>query len=494
VNRVRPGDVIAGKFRVERVLGEGGMGFVVAAKHLQLGQRVALKFLHARAATPETRTRFLREARNTARLKSRHVARVLDVGTADDGTPFMVMEYLEGTDLLALATKQKHIAPEQACEFVIQACEAISEAHALGIVHRDLKPANLFLTTGQSGETVVKVIDFGVSKALHDAGGSLTPEPDFHPLWKTNTLVTKATDLLGSPSYMAPEQFVSAASADARSDIWSLGVILYRLVSGELPFDGSSLAALMRSILTDPIPRLSEAFPSAPRGIDDAVARCLVREPDDRLASVQELAKLLAPFASGTALPSVERAALLGETPSMAPRSIPRSLPPPPPPPSRRLPAPPPLRAITPLPRSSRARPLSEPVASGQSRTAPTRVVSRRRRGVKALDRGVARSLHIDLRGRGGLVVLAVFLLFVGVAAVGSAWLAAKILASRHRDAGRGRATTSTPADDAPPTEATVRAPGGNTEAKSSRGLTVPPSGRDHDNGKPPGIEPGADR
>src|SRR3954471_13257585 len=163
---VHPGDIIAGKFQIERVLGEGGMGYVVSARHLQLGQVVALKFMREDVLTSEFKSRFLREARNTVRLKSKHVSRVLDVGTLDGGSPYMVMEYLEGTDLSELLHKRGPLPVADACEYILQACEAIAEAHGYGIVHRDLKPATLFLTRGQSGEPVVKVLDFGVSKVL----------------------------------------------------------------------------------------------------------------------------------------------------------------------------------------------------------------------------------------------------------------------------------------------------------------------------------------
>ena len=160
---VRAGDIIAGKFQVERVLGEGGMGYVVAARHLQLGQTVALKFMREEVLSTEYKSRFLREARNTDRLKSKHVSRVLDVGALEGGSPYMVMEYLEGTDLSDLLQKRGPFPVPEACDYIIQACEAIAEAHGHGIVHRDLKPANLFLTRGSGGEPVVQVLDFGVS-------------------------------------------------------------------------------------------------------------------------------------------------------------------------------------------------------------------------------------------------------------------------------------------------------------------------------------------
>ena len=309
---IGPGDVIAGKFRVERVLGEGGMGYVVAARHLQLGQMVALKFMRAEVCTPEYRSRFLREARNTVRLKSKHVSRVLDVGALDGGSPYMVMEYLEGTDLSELLHKSGPLPVQDACEYILQACEAIAEAHGHGIVHRDLKPANLFLTKGQSGEPVVKVLDFGVSKVIElgieddtNPGGRPRHRPD-------DSVVTRASDLLGSPSYMAPEQIISARDADARSDIWSLGVILFRLISGKAPFHAASLGELIQGIVHGPIPNLREAKPDLPQGLEHVVARCLERDRNNRLGDVIELARMLAPYAGPVPTPSLERIAILG--------------------------------------------------------------------------------------------------------------------------------------------------------------------------------------
>jgi serine/threonine-protein kinase len=302
MSEVRPGDVIAGKFEIERVLGEGGMGYVVAARHLQLGQTVALKFIRPDVLTPEYKSRFLREARHTVRLRSKHVSRVLDVGALEGGSPYMVMEFLEGTDLSELLQKDGALAAPVACEYVIQACEAIAEAHSYGIVHRDLKPANLFLVRGSGGEPVVKVLDFGVSKTLDD---------EAVPGGRTESVVTKVSDLLGSPSYIAPEQVVSARNANASSDVWSLGVILYRFISGKAPFAGTSLGELIHSILHGPIPNLRDACPDLPAGLEQVVARCLDRDSKARPTAV-ELARLLAPYAGPNAAPSLERIAILG--------------------------------------------------------------------------------------------------------------------------------------------------------------------------------------
>ena len=308
---IRPGDVIAGKFRVERVLGEGGMGYVVAARHLQLGQMVALKFMRDEICTPDYKSRFLREARNTVRLKSKHVSRVLDVGALDGGAPYMVMEYLEGTDLSELLHKTGPVPVQDACEYILQACEAIAEAHGHGIIHRDLKPANLFLTRGQGGEPVVKVLDFGVSKVL-ELGMDDDTSPGGRARGRADSVVTKVSDLLGSPSYMAPEQVVSARDADARSDVWSLGVILFRLISGKAPFHGASLGELIQGIMHAPIPNLRDAKPDVPAGLEHVVARCLERDRTNRMGDVVELARLLAPYAGPVATPSLERIAILG--------------------------------------------------------------------------------------------------------------------------------------------------------------------------------------
>src|SRR5580700_416889 len=194
---VQPGDVLAGKYKVERVLGAGGMGVVVAAHHLQLDEKIALKFLLPEAlGDAEAVARFAREARNACKIKSEHVARVTDVGTLPNGAPYMVMEYLEGGDLAAWIKQRGALPIEQAVEFVLQACVAVADAHALGIVHRDLKPANLFCVRRSDGQLSIKVLDFGISKLADGVGpGSMA--------------MTKTSALMGSPLYMSPEQMRS---------------------------------------------------------------------------------------------------------------------------------------------------------------------------------------------------------------------------------------------------------------------------------------------
>ena len=319
---VRSGEIIAGKFQIERILGEGGMGYVVAARHLQLGQMVALKFIKEDVSSPEFKARFLREARNTVRLKSKHVSRVLDVGSVDGGSPYMVMEYLEGTDLSELLQARGPFPVAETAEYIIQACEAITEAHGYGIVHRDLKPANLFLTRGTGGEAVIKVLDFGVSKVMDLDDDTSAREHD--------SVMTKATDLLGSPSYMAPEQVVSARDADAKSDVWSLGVIIFRLISGKAPFAGNSLGDLIQKIVHGPLPNLRDLRPDIPEGLEHVIWRCFERDRSKRPDAV-ELARMLAPYAGPNATPSLERIAILGPALVRAPAPAPpqpQSIPP----------------------------------------------------------------------------------------------------------------------------------------------------------------------
>jgi serine/threonine-protein kinase len=276
---VSEGDIVAGKYRVERVLGIGGMGVVGAAHHLQLDQTVALKFLLPDAFhNPEAVARFAREARATAKIKSEHVARVMDVGTLANGTPYMVMEYLDGVDLAAWLRKRGPLPIEQAVEFVLQTCLALADAHVLGIVHRDLKPANLFCIRRSDGQLAIKVLDFGISKVT-PAGESA------QEMWVT---ATKA--VLGSPLYMSPEQMESAKHVDAQTDIWALGVILFELVTGRAAFVGNSVVALAIKVATEPPPAIQTLLAKAPSALDAIVFRCLKRNRGERYRNVAELA------------------------------------------------------------------------------------------------------------------------------------------------------------------------------------------------------------
>jgi serine/threonine-protein kinase len=287
MSSVKPGDVLAGKYRVERVLGSGGMGYVVAARHLQLDQLVAMKFLRGGAQLDETEAtgRFLREAKAVVRLRDEHVAKVFDVGTLESGEPYIVMEYLDGCDLSALAKQRGQIPASEAVEYVMQACEALAEAHSIGIVHRDVKLANLFLTRGHAGSPLVKVLDFGISK--------------MNPFGESDHEMTRTASMLGSPRFMSPEQMRDPRNVDARSDIWSLGVVLYRLVAGKAPFEAETLGRLLSMVMHEhPDPLAAIVDPThLPLGFSETVHHCLEKDANNRFSNIAELAYALAPFA-----------------------------------------------------------------------------------------------------------------------------------------------------------------------------------------------------
>ncbi len=290
---VQLGQVLAGKYKVDKILGTGGMGYVVACHHIQLNQKVALKFLHpSMLENPEIVGRFLREAQAAVQIKSEHVVRVSDVGTLDDGSPYMVMEYLEGTDLKEVLESQGPLPIATAVDYVLQACEALAEAHLAGTVHRDLKPNNLFLAKKPDGRPSVKVLDFGISKI-----GSTTPGV-------SNLTSTSAT--LGTPFYMAPEQLTSTRSVDVRADIWALGIVLYELISGATPFTGETLAELCIRIVQEqphPLPEVNAAVPS---GLWEVISRCLRKDREGRYANVAEVAFALAPYGTASAQLSLD--------------------------------------------------------------------------------------------------------------------------------------------------------------------------------------------
>jgi len=286
-----PGDILLGKYRVEEVIGVGGMGRVVRASHLYLQQPVAIKILLPNMAESQsTVARFLREAQATVKLRSEHIARVMDVGTLPDGTPFMVMEFLDGYDLNQILRHHGPQVAQAVVDLMLQACEGISEAHAMGIVHRDIKPSNFFITRRPDGSSLLKILDFGISKA----GDEISE-------------LTGTQTVIGTPTYMAPEQMQTARSTDPRSDIWSMGVVMYQMLCGRPPFEAEHYAQLVLKVATEQAAPLQVPLPG---GLQSIVMRCLEKDPKNRLQTVGELARMLAPYASDplSAQQSAERA------------------------------------------------------------------------------------------------------------------------------------------------------------------------------------------
>jgi hypothetical protein len=295
---VQPGEILAQKYRVDRVLGVGGMGVVVAATHISLDQRVALKFMLAQAfQRPEALSRFHREARIAVKLRSEHVARVTDTGTLENGAPYIVMEYLEGADLGAQLAQNGPMPVGFAAECIVQACDAVGEAHSHGVIHRDLKPANLFLTQRPDGSPLVKVLDFGISKASASAEEGMA--------------MTKTGAIMGSPLYMSPEQLRSLKTVDARTDVWALGVVLYELLSGVVPFNADSFGDLLLLVMTTPHRPLATFCPQIPPQVSMLVDACLAKDPAQRVQSVAQLAEALSPFCSATGVVIAQRVVAL---------------------------------------------------------------------------------------------------------------------------------------------------------------------------------------
>jgi serine/threonine-protein kinase len=280
---LRAGDVIAGRYRLEEVIGSGGMGVVVAAHHIELDERVAVKFLSPSAlADPEAIARFDREVRAAARLRNEHIARVYDAGKLPDGARFMVLEYLDGEDLAARVRRVGPLEPRVAVRYLLQACSAVLEAHGKGIIHRDIKPANLFVIERPDGTESVKILDFGVMKRVGGAQPNADPQQ------------TEPGTIIGTPFYTSPEQLRGSASVDGRTDIWALGATLYELLTATPPFPGKTYAQIIANVLeAAPMP-MGELRPSVPEKLAAVVMRCLEKDPGDRYESIVELALALA--------------------------------------------------------------------------------------------------------------------------------------------------------------------------------------------------------
>src|SRR5690606_24387028 len=275
---------------------------------------VAIKFLLPEYAEhPDASARFMREARAAVRIQSEHIARVIDVSKLDNGSPYMVMEYLQGADLSEVLKRRGALPIEEAVDYVIQACDAIAEAHSYSIVHRDLKPANLFLAKQPDGASKIKVLDFGISKTT--AGD------------KADVSLTRTSSMMGSPLYMSPEQMRSTRDVDWRTDIWALGVILYELLSGDMPFDATTIPSLSAKILLDPPEPLHCDVPEA---LQRAIKRALAKRPDQRFPSVAEFSMAIAPFGTRNTRQSVERISRILSAAGMSTSQVelPPSLPP----------------------------------------------------------------------------------------------------------------------------------------------------------------------
>ena len=301
------GAVVAGKYRVDRVIGFGGMGIVCAATHLELGTAIAIKFVRPERGSDERAVaRFLTEARAAAQLQSQFACRVMDCGRLPSGSPYIVMEYLVGQDLRSLVNTQGPLSVQGAVALALQACEALAEAHSKHIVHRDVKPENLFIAEGPGGAQLLKVLDFGISKQLSPLGPQRS--------------LTDSTESIGSPSHMSPEQMIDPASVDFRTDIWSLGVVLYEILTGQLPFAGETGPQLCANVMTtQPIPPQA-LHADIPEGLARVILRCLEKDREHRFRDVGELSLSLKEFGgTAAALAAARVEQIFGRTESEAP-------------------------------------------------------------------------------------------------------------------------------------------------------------------------------
>jgi eukaryotic-like serine/threonine-protein kinase len=328
VSRFGPGDLVSGKYRIVRLIGDGGMGVVYEARHEVLGSGVALKFLHADLAKrPGLTQRFLQEARVSATIQSSHVCHVTDVDTAQDGSPYLVMELLAGQALQSMLDRQGRLPVEQAVDFSLQILAGLEAAHAAGVVHRDLKPDNVFVTPSGGGP-LLKLIDFGIAK--------LRASSEF-----TKGL-TRAGVVMGTPEYMAPEQLVSAQTTDHRADIYSLGVILFEMLAGCRPADGDDAELIVASVQAGRVRNLRELLPGIAEGLVALVERATLPDREQRFESASAMRLSLAQFAghlshagrlAATAeplapLPTPASVALMSLPPHVPSVSVPKTLPP----------------------------------------------------------------------------------------------------------------------------------------------------------------------
>lgn len=278
VGPLEPGAWIADRYRVFSKIGEGGMGVLYACLDTVLSRQVAVKLMQrSLAAEPALAERLMREARLAAQLR-RHVAQVFDCGMLDTGEPYIVMELLKGRDMYAVLRDSGPLSPDDLRGAMLQVCAGLEEAHEKGIIHRDLKPENLFCAEEPDGSTVLKIVDFGVSKQLSS---------------RRLRAQTNPTESVGSPHYMSPEQITTPSEVDPRTDIWSLGVVMFELLTGAIPFNGPGPAQVCASVLTDPVPPIADYRQDVPPALEFIVRRCLEKNREQRFPSIAEVAHAL---------------------------------------------------------------------------------------------------------------------------------------------------------------------------------------------------------
>lgn len=289
-----PGTIIAGRFQVESKLGEGGMGAVYAAFNAATGRKVALKVMHPEyAIKKDVVRRFMREAKAATAIRHPNVIEILDVVQGDDDAPVMVMELLKGEDLDSLMLRQGPLPLGEVARIMTPVVSAVGAAHALGIIHRDLKPENIFLASSQGGERIPKVLDFGIAKVL---------DPNQINELATKSGATRTGSMLGTPHYMSIEQACGEKDIDHRTDIWSLGIMLYSMLGGRRPYEGENYGQILKSLMTTTPPPIESLVPNLPQDVAEMVNRCTARARDDRPQDLREVYTVLARYTSDTSI------------------------------------------------------------------------------------------------------------------------------------------------------------------------------------------------